>query len=289
MRRAIPILVVVVGIVALAFWPKENSGSNTPPDASRPHLHEIENRIPKLKKQIAEQEVESAQALAKYAPKSQTRIDDLGSPVTDLLRQVAGVVQVDVGVEAKKPTSRIVHLRDWHSVPKEHFAIDMKQAHARELATEEIDRLHQELLLEVELVQIEQMVALRCLIKPHGLKKVFSEGFSPEELTTYREKIAVLRGMENEQIPQLRTQLEETRKLVEGATGDKKEKAEAIQSQLVTMLDEHKHRLLEMGAAGRLLISGELEDVLPLEDADAMQKAKPISPSGGVEVRSAET
>ncbi len=36
------------------------------------------------------------------------------------------------------------------------------------------------------------------------------------------------------------------------------------------------------GAAGRLLISGDLEDVLPLEDADALAKAKPISPSGGV-------
>ena len=39
-----------------------------------------------------------------------------------------------------------------------------------------------------------------------------------------------------------------------------------------------------MGAAGRLLISGELEDVLPLEDADALKKAKPISPSGGVKL-----
>ena len=48
------------------------------------------------------------------------------------------------------------------------------------------------------------------------------------------------------------------------------------------MLDDHKHRLLEMGAAGRLLISGELEDVLPLEDADALEKAKPISPSGDI-------
>ena len=31
-----------------------------------------------------------------------------------------------------------------------------------------------------------------------------------------------------------------------------------------------------------MLISGELEDVLPLEDADALEKAKPISPSGVV-------
>lgn len=280
MRRAVPILVVVGGIVALAFWPKGNSGSNTPqPDAAPA---KIENRIPKLKKRIAEQEVESAQAVAKYVPMTKARIDDLGFPVVDLLRQLPGVVQVDVSVTAKNPTRRIVHLRDYHFVSKELYALDMRQAHGRELTAEETDQIHHELLLEVELVQLEQMAVLRCLITHHGLKKVFSEGFSPDELKTYRERIAVLRSMEKEQIPQLRKQLEEVRKLLESATGEKKEKAEAIEGQLVTMLDDHKHRLLEMGAAGRLLISGELEDVLPLEDADALEKAKPISPSGGV-------
>lgn len=121
---------------------------------------------------------------------------------------------------------------------------------------------------------------LRCLIRHHGLKKVCSEGFSPGELENYREKIAVLRSMENDQVPKVRKQLEEVRKLIEGSTGESKEKAQAIESQLVMMLDEHKHRLLEMGAAGRLLIAGELENVLPLEDADALEKAKPISPNG---------
>lgn len=278
MRRAIPILVVAFGIVALAFWLKGNSGSPT----SSPTPATIENRIPKLKKQIAEQEVESAQAVAKYAPKSNARIDDLNSPVVDLLRNLPGVVQVEIGVTAKNPARRVIHLRDWHSVSKELYALDMKQAHGRELTAEEIDQIHQELLLEVELVQLEQMAVLRCLIKHHGLKRVFSEGFSPGELEAHRERIAVLQSMDKEQVPQVRKQLEEVRKLLEGATGEQKDKAEAIKAQLVTMLDDHKHRLLEMGAAGRLLISGEIEDVLPLEDADALEKANPVTPSGVV-------
>jgi hypothetical protein len=33
-------------------------------------------------------------------------------------------------------------------------------------------------------------------------------------------------------------------------------------------------------AAGRLLIAGEIEDVLPLEDADALEQAKPVTPGG---------
>jgi hypothetical protein len=54
----------------------------------------------------------------------------------------------------------------------------MKAAYGRELPDEEIDRLYQEHLLEMELVQVEQMAILRSLIKHHGLKKVFSEGLA---------------------------------------------------------------------------------------------------------------
>jgi len=280
MRRVVLLLLVVFGAVALAFWLKGDSGSAPSPPAPVT----TEDRIPKLKQQIAEQEVESSQAVAKYAPTIKTRIDDLDSPVADLLRQLPGVVKVEVGTTAKKPTSRIIHLRDWHFVPKELYALDMKEVHGRELSADEIDRLHQELLLEVELVQIEQMAVLRCLIKHHGLKRVFSEGFSPGELNAYRERIAVLKAMDQEQVPKVRTQLEEVRKLIADATGERKEKAQEIEAQLLELLDDHKERLLEMGAAGRLLISGELEDVLPLEDADALEKAKPISPSGGVKL-----
>jgi hypothetical protein len=33
-----------------------------------------------------------------------------------------------------------------------------------------------------------------------------------------------------------------------------------------------------------LIVSGELEEVLPLEDADKLEQAKPITPSGGVKL-----
>ena len=273
MRHAGLLLVTLCVGVALALWLR---GYVTAPSS--------EDRIQKLKEQITEQEVESAKAVAEYAPASKVRIDDLASPVADLLRQLPGVVQVEVAVAAKKPTARIVHLRDWHFVPKDLHAIDLKAAYGRDLTDDEIDRLHEEHLLEVELVQVEQIALLRCLIKHHGLKRIFSEGFSPTELEAYREKIAVLKSMENDQVPQVRKNLDEVRKLIDGSTGEKKEKAQAIETRLLVLLDEHKHRLLEMGAAGRLLISGELDDVLPLEDAVALERAKPISPSGGVKL-----
>src|ERR1043165_3629274 len=138
----------------------------------------IENRIPLLRKLVAEQQQESAQAVTKYLPKNEARINDLGISVAELLRQLPAVVPIEVGVQSAQPTCRIVHLLDRHFVPKDLYAIDMNNAYGRELSAEEIDQLHQELLLEVEAIQFEQMALLRCLIKHHSLKRIFSEGLS---------------------------------------------------------------------------------------------------------------
>jgi len=284
MRRAVPFLVIALGAIVFVGWLRGRSGSIEPESATQPSITTGQDQIADLKRQIAEQEIESAEAVANYLPTIKAQIDDLGSPVADLLRHLPGVVQVDVGVRATNPNSRIVHLRDWHFVPKELYALDLEDGLGRKLTAAEIDRLHQELLLEVELVQLEQMAVLRCLIQHHGLKRVFSEGFSQRELDAYREKIAVLKAMDEEQIPLVRNQLNEVRTLIESSTGETKEEAKAIESQLVTMLNDHKHRLLEVGAAGRLLISGELEDVLPLEESETFEQANPISPSGGVKL-----
>jgi len=68
------------------------------------------------------------------------------------------------------------------------------------------------------------------------LKKIFSEGFSPTEVEAYRKKTGVLRTLENDQVPQVRKQLDEVRKLIEGSTGEKKEKVQAIESRMASRL-----------------------------------------------------
>lgn len=244
----------------------------------------IVDRRSELRKLVAEQESASVQAVLKYQPTTNSPIDDLSTSAVELLRGLPGVIQVDASVQVEKPTNRIIQLRDWHFVPKELFVIDMNQAHGRLLSPNEIDVLYEQHLLEVELVQLEQIAALRCLIKHHRLKTVLAEGFSRGELEDYRDRIAVLRAMEKDQIPKIRNQLNDIRKLAEGATGEKKEKAKAIEDDLLKLLNEHNARLLEMGASGRLLIAGELDNVLPLEDAAALKQAKPITAEGKVEL-----
>jgi hypothetical protein len=160
----------------------------------------------------------------------------------------------------------------------------VKTAHGRELTTEEIDRLHEELLLEVEAVQLEEMALLRCLIKHHGLKRIFSEGLTAKDLPNYKEKVAVLRDTEKNEISQLRKQLAEVRELMKGADpkGDRHEQAKKIDAEVSEMIDQHRRRLLELGAAGRLLIAGEIEEFLPLDDADLLNQTNPVTPEGKI-------
>lgn len=276
MRRFASILGNILFVAMLCIEVNGCGRSTTPSTVST----SSEDRISVLKRRIAEQEVESAQSVADYAPTNKSRIDDLGSPVVEMLQRLPGVDQVEVGVRAEQPTHRIVHLRDWHFISRDLFAVEMNAVHNRVVSDEENDRLYKEFLLEVELFQLEQMSILRCLIKHHGLRRVFSEGFSSNEVEAYREKIVLLRAMDQDQISKVRDQLDEVRKLAADSNGEQRQKGQEIEKQLLTMLDKHQERLLEVGSAGRLLISGELEEVLPLEDAEAMKQANPISPSG---------
>ena len=275
-------MVIVIGAVALAFWLRGKSGSPSPPDA--PLV--TEEPVPKIKDHSDDEDAELSHVVANYRPTTQARLDDLHSSVSvvELLRGLPGVVRVDVGVKAEKPTCRIVHLRDWHFVPKDLYALDMKTATGRELADDEIDRLHRELLLQVEAVQLEQMALLRCLVKHHGLKRLHCEGLTAKDLPNYKEKIAVLREMDRTQISELRKQLAEVRELLKGTdpNTDRHAKVKKIEAEVCDLIDQYRLQLLELGAPGRLLIGGEIDDVLPLDDADLLDRAKPVTPEGKI-------
>jgi hypothetical protein len=247
-----------------------------------------ENRLTRLRAMVEQQEKESVEATASYAPKVTARLDDLTASVESILRQLPGVVQVEVAVQAEEPKQRIVHLRDWHFVPKDLYAMELRNSAGWVLSGEEMDGLHEELCLEVEAVQLEQMALLRCLVKHHGLKRIFCEGLTPTDLPTYNERIGVQRAMEKEEIPRLQKQLADVRDMKKGvaaaghANTDGREKAAAIEKEITDLIWEHRKRLLDLGAAGRLLIAGNIEEVLPLEDAELLDQAKPITPDGRV-------
>lgn len=198
---------------------------------------------------------------------SMPRLDDLTVSVVEALKRLPDVVEVELKVPIEKPAQRIIHLRDWHFITRDAFGIDAQNTSETELTEEEISHLYGHFLLQVDAIQTEQLAILRRLIKDHGLKRIFVEGLSAEEMPNFLERVAIFRALEQNQIPKLRKQLEEAREL----------KAKEIEQQALQMLDEHGVRLLHIGAAGRLLVAGEIDEVLPLEDSVLHDQADPIS------------
>ena len=203
------------------------------------------------------------------------RIDDLNHSVEGLLRGLPGVADVEVH-QAYKPSHRIIHLRDWHYISRDLFAIDHRE---EALTDEELDEHYHEFLKQVDSVQLEQMTLLRTLIPHHGLKRLFCEGLTSRDMPNYRERIGVLKDMEVNQIARLKRQLIEVRELLVGRPDPDVQDMEA---KILDLLYGSYWRLVEMGAAGRLLVSGEIEEVLPMEDHELLDSANPVTADGQV-------
>jgi hypothetical protein len=93
-----------------------------------------ENRIRQLEQQVEQERLTSKDAVDSYVPKLHGRIDDLSAPAAAILRQLPGVADVEVLVAGRKPTRRIVHLRDWHLVTRDLHALDLRQPAGKPLS-----------------------------------------------------------------------------------------------------------------------------------------------------------
>jgi hypothetical protein len=63
------------------------------------------------------------------------------------------------------------------------------------------------------------------------------------------------------------------------AKSDGYPKVKKIETEMAAMIEQHDLRLLEYGEVVCFLVAGEIEEVLALDDADLLDKAKPITPN----------
>ncbi len=194
----------------------------------------LPERLLKYRRLVDEAHASAFQIVENYVPKTTGQIDDLGLNAAEIFSELPGVIDV-AGPKVDAPTQRIVHLID-HPLPtKEEFLFCLRKMADGGTNSNQLDSLYEDYLQQIELIQVEQMVVLRCLIKHHGLRQVFAEGVTQVNLPLYRNKVASLR---------------------ESGTGTAKE------------VGERRLDLLEIGAAGQLFMLGELQEVLPLDDPD---------------------
>lgn len=202
----------------------------------------------------------AAALLITVCPTAQAGSDtmtSLSGPNAEAMRSLPGVHSVVVHPASKGATHRIIHIRNWHFVPKADFAADLRSLEGEALSDEEIDTRYDEFLAEVDTVQVEQRKLLMSLIEHHGLKQVAIEGLSKDEMPAFEKMVKVLRDFEKRK-----------------PTGDS-----PID---LFILEMNRHDLLEIGAAGQLYLQGKLAEVLPAEDASALEEANPVGGDGKV-------
>jgi hypothetical protein len=224
---------------------------------------------PLTEEDIEQRRTDLAGQVARYAPATPADINDLAAPLVSILRGLPGVVRVDATPATSNPRRRVViHLLDWHFVDKDLLAKDGRN---------DWDAF----LLEFEAVQLDQVAALECLARHHGLKRVLIEGLTEADMPALPGKIVHLREAEQHQ-PALKSQLAEVRTLIQQnkSGADRQKNALALERQMVGMMADHRADTLKMGAAVRLMVTGQLDAVLPLDDAKLLDAAGPILPAG---------
>jgi hypothetical protein len=154
----------------------------------------------------------------------------------------------------------VIHVKNWHWVPKPQFALDLLDQEPG-LTSDEIDRRYAQLLDDVERIQLEQVELLRQLTVKHGVKAVFYEGVTDDNLPTVRTTNDRLRRLE---------------RLQTNRHGG------GIDQKIAFLSGELRDEFLQLGAIGRLIRAGELEDFLALEDSRSLDAADPVGPDGAV-------
>lgn len=108
------------------------------------------------------------------------------------------------GAVTQPPATKVIQVCDWHYVPKDLFAADMRSTPGKSYNDEEIDQLYAAHLDDVEAVQQEQIKFLRELIRQHNLFDVWVEGLTLKKKPGFLDLVDQTKAVEQDQIPQLK-------------------------------------------------------------------------------------
>ena len=144
--------------------------------------------------------------------------------------------------------------------------------------------MHRELLLEVEAVQAEQLALLRCLIRHHGLRRIFCEDPLPTVCRSTARKSLCCGRWKKRRSANCASSLPASGRCCRGPNRKRNGMGKSRRSRQKSPECSKNTRsgLLEVGAPGRLLIASEIDEVLPLDDLELLDRAKPVTPKGKV-------
>jgi hypothetical protein len=168
------------------------------------------------------------------------------------------------------PPVTVYHIRNWHWVPRDAFATDLKAAEPG-LTEDQINERYSRFLDELEVLQNEQSNFIRELATTNGLRSAFYEGVTDENLQAFQEandRIKVIHRLHNE------------------LTSSSDPEEATVRHKLDQLASELRDERLQLGAIGRLIREGGLDTVIPLESTETLEAANPITPDGRMSIDS---
>ncbi|QDT77426.1 hypothetical protein Mal35_08520 [Gimesia maris] len=148
-------------------------------------------------------------------------------------------------------TTTIIHIVNYPYLTPEVFGTQLKDQNSK-CTQKQIDKAYSYFLKVVETAQQDQIVVLRHLIKKYKLKAVYTEGLTEKNHPEIMKSIESIKEFE-------------------------KTKEDPIDENLEFLNWQGK---LSLGAAGRLVVNGELETLLVTEDSEAFEASNPVRSDG---------
>lgn len=168
----------------------------------------------------------------------------------------------------------IIHVANWHWIPKESFAIDLRQSEP-DLTDAQIDEKYMTFLDDLEFLQKVQSIRIRNEATKHnfqlGKRAAFYEGVTPDNLKAFAEANSRVK-----RVHQLESELN-------SYDGDETAKAEEIRQKLRKLILELREERLQLGAVGQLIREGSFDSVLPLESTATLDAANPVTSEGKIQ------
>lgn len=210
---------------------------------------------------------------------SRANINDLSASAEQILIECPAVVKVESLVTASEPTHRIIHITDCHAASREQLGEVEGMTPKATLPDDVLKRLYQGHADDVELFQESQTELLKWLVDYHGLREVFHEGVSDDDMPDVMRRIALLRD-----IAPWRDRLRSERLALplETRTGDVGGRDSSALRRRRRKLELFRDYVLNFGAIGNLVVERPFVQVLPAEDAKAFAEALPKKHGGRI-------
>lgn len=157
---------------------------------------------------------------------------------------------------AQAAPHKIIHIINPYHVSRSEYLAELRANSS--LTDDQIEDRYRKFLHDQERNQRDQTLMLRGLIKKYHLKGIYLQGLTEKNHQATLDYLEVLKRYDqNEIVPE--TEFDKLQKT------------------------QNRLDLSELGAAGQLVISGELQTILPAENAKAFEAANSVKPDGSIE------